>query len=206
MCRRREAEPRRQCVPTQGLGTSSRSLIACLARLDIGLRADHRRTRSDCLVFDFYADAGPQLAIGGVMLELLLGSLILRWGVAFRNRLSDWPIGAPSFGKALGIVGLSLLVTVPAAVGLMGALYVAAASSDNGSRSVGVGEAVWTLAWIFLPFAFVAYFLLRAGIVSWLLRIDLDDALVVQICEMLIYFVAALVLGLVAFVILLLIQ
>ena len=161
-------------------------------------------TRSDGLVSDFDAEAGPQLAIGGVLLELLLGALILRWGVSWRNRLSERPIRPPNLGKAIGIVGFSLLVTVPATIGLMGALFVAAAGSGHGPRETG--EAVWTLAWIFLPFAFVAYFMLRAGIVSWLLRIELDDALVVQLCEMLIYFVAALVLGLAAFAILLLTQ
>jgi hypothetical protein len=154
------------------------------------------------LISDLYSEAGPQMAIGGTMLQLLLGALILRWGIAWRNRLSDVPIRSPSFGRALGIMGLSLLVTVVAAVGLMGAVFVAAAGSLH-SNYARMGDVVWMLAWIFLPQGFVGYFLVRAGILTWLLRIEWDDALVVQLCEMLIYIVAMKVLGLTAFAVLL---
>ena len=152
-------------------------------------------------MFDFYAQAGPQRIGAGLVLELLLGALSLRWGVGWRNRMSDRPIRAPDLGRAFGVVGLSLLLAAPAAIGLLGALFVVAASAIDSAHEVR--EAIWILAWVFLPLAFVAFFVLRAGIVCWIMRTDFDDALAIQICETLIHFVAALVLGLAAFVILL---
>jgi hypothetical protein len=152
-------------------------------------------------VFDVYAQAGPQLIGAALVLELLLGALILRWGVAWRNRLSDGPIRSPSLGKAFGVVGLSLLLAALAAIGLLGGLFVVVASTIDSSR--GIWDAMEALTWIFLPLGLVAFFVMRAGLVSRVLRTDLADALAIQVCEMLIHFVAALVLGLAAVVILL---
>lgn len=151
-------------------------------------------------MLDSYAHAGPQLIGAALVLELLLGALILRWGIGWRNRMSERPIRAPDLGKAFGIVGLSLLLAVVAGIGLVGMLFALASVSLESPRQVS--EAVWVLAWVFLPLGCVGFFVLRAGIVCWLMRLDFDDALVVQVCETLIHFVAALVLGLAALVIL----
>jgi hypothetical protein len=152
-------------------------------------------------VSDFYAQAGVQVIGAGVVLELLMGALILRWGVAWRNRMSDRPIRAPELGKAIGVVGLSLLLAAPAAVGLVGTLFVVAASTIDSAHELR--EGVWLLAWVFLPLACVGFFVLRAGIVCWIMRTDFDDALTIQVCEVLIHVLVALLLGLAALIIVL---
>ena len=144
-------------------------------------------------MYEFYREAGPQLALGALGLELLLGSLILRWGVSWRNRLSAQAVRVPDLATALGLVGLSLILTAPATLGLMGVMYALASAAVKSPREVG--EAVWLLFWVFLPFTFAAFFLFRALLVSWLLRIDFDDALVVQLCETLMYVIAGILLG-----------
>jgi hypothetical protein len=145
-------------------------------------------------VIESYAEAGPQLALGGLILELLLGSMILRWGVAWRNRLSNPAIRVPDLGKALAVVGLALLICVPLGVGFTAAVSILA----RGSVRAQAEPAVAALVLVFFPFLFVCFFLLRAGIMAWLLRISWDDALVVQICETVMYFVAGLILGIAA--------
>ncbi len=152
-------------------------------------------------MLDSYAQAGPQLIGAALVLELLLGALILRWGIGWRNRMSERPIRAPDLGKAFGVVGLSLLLGLVAGISLLGLLFLVSTATLESPRHVS--DAVWILAWVFLPLASVGFFVLRAGMVCWLIRIDFDDALTVQVCETLIHFIAALALGLAAVVILL---
>jgi hypothetical protein len=141
-----------------------------------------------------------QLFLGLVMLELLLGALVLRLAVKWRNKTDAEPVRIPSVGQAIGVMGVSILVSGAAVIGLLAVLFVLAlAVARSESR---VGELIWFNFWLFAPLTIVGLFLARAGIMARMLRAPYEDTVLVQLYEFLVYVMAAVGIGLFLFVLL----
>lgn len=152
---------------------------------------------------NFYLTSGMglQLAIAAVMLYLLLGALVLRRAVSWRNQRNSPRVSEPSMGRAIGVMGLSLLASAAVVVGLLAALFVVSLGVADSNRQAV--ESQWLkMFWIFVPFVTVATFLGRASMIARSLPASFEDSLLIQLYELLVYFVVSIAMGILIFLLL----
>jgi hypothetical protein len=152
---------------------------------------------------NFYLTSGMglQLAIAAVMLYLLLGALVLRKAVAWRNERNSPRVSEPSMGRAIGTMGLSLLLTAAVLIGVRAAVFVAVLAGAGLDRQAGAAQGL--MFWLLLPFVAVALFLGRASVVARSLPASYEDSLLIQLYELMVYFVATVAMGILVFLLLL---